>query len=140
MQQEDKRVLGRETRGPIGAEQLDTVPWNHVDTDAVVEFSTDELTAICPVTGQPDFYELKLSYRPGALLLESKAMKLYLWSFRDRGMFAEDMAATLLKDLVATCNPAEMTVDLTQKVRGGIKIRTFVRHHSNEEAWPIDTG
>jgi 7-cyano-7-deazaguanine reductase len=140
MQQEDKRVLGRETRGPIGAEQLDTVPWNHVDTDAVVEFSTDELTAICPVTGQPDFYELKLSYRPGALLLESKAMKLYLWSFRDRGMFAEDMAATLLKDLVATCNPAEMTVDLTQKVRGGIKIRTFVRHHSNEEAWAIDTG
>jgi 7-cyano-7-deazaguanine reductase len=140
MQQEDKRVLGRETRGPIGAEELDTVPWNHVDTDAVVEFSTDELTAICPVTGQPDFYELKLSYRPGSLLLESKAMKLYLWSFRDRGMFAEDMAATLLKDLVATCNPAEMTVDLTQKVRGGIKIRTFVRHHSNEEAWPIDTG
>jgi 7-cyano-7-deazaguanine reductase len=133
MQQEDKRVLGRETRGPIGAEQLDTVPWNHVDTDAVVEFSTDELTAICPVTGQPDFYELKLSYRPGSLLLESKAMKLYLWSFRDRGMFAEDMAATLLKDLVATCNPAEMTVDLTQKVRGGIKIRIFVRHHSNEE-------
>jgi 7-cyano-7-deazaguanine reductase len=134
MQQEDKRVLGRETRRPIGAEQLDTVPWNHTDTDTVVEFSTDELTAICPMTGQPDFYELKLSYRPGPRLLESKAMKLYLWSFRDRGVFAEDMAATLLKDLVAACNPAEMAVDLTQKVRGGIKIRTLVRHHSNEEA------
>jgi 7-cyano-7-deazaguanine reductase len=134
MQQEDKRVLGRETRGPIEAEQLDTMPWNHADTDAVVEFSTDELTAICPVTGQPDFYELKLSYRPGSRLLESKAMKLYLWSFRDRGMFAEDMAATLLKDLVATCDPAQMTVDLTQKVRGGLKIRTVVRHQSNEEA------
>ena len=133
MQQEDKRLLGRETRGPIGAEHLDTVPWSHADTDAVVEFSTDELTAICPVTGQPDFYELKLSYRPGSRLLESKAMKLYLWSFRDRGMFAEDMAATLLKDFVATCNPVEMTIDLTQKVRGGIKIRTVVRHHSNEE-------
>ncbi len=134
MQQEDKRVLGRETRGPIGAEQLDTVPWNHADTDAVVEFSTDELTAICLVTGQPDFYELKLSYRPGPRLLESKAMKLYLWSFRDRGMFAEDMAATLLEDLVAACDPVEMTVDLTQKVRGGLKIRTVVRHHPNEEA------
>ena len=134
MQQEDKRVLGREARGPIGAEQLDTVPWNHTDTDAVVEFSTDELTAICPVTGQPDFYELKLSYRPGPRLLESKAMKLYLWSFRDRGIFAEDMSATLLKDLVAACNPAEMSVDLTQKVRGGLEIRTVVRHHSNEEA------
>ncbi len=128
MQQEDKRVLGREARGPIGAEQLATVRWNHTDTDAVIEFSTNELTAICPVTGQPDFYELKLSYRPGTRLLESKAMKLYLWGFRDRGMFAEDMAATLLKDFVAACEPVEMTVDLTQQVRGGLKIRTVVRH------------
>ncbi len=128
MRQEDKRVLGSEARGPIGAQQLDTVPWNHADTDTLVEFSTNELTAICPVTGQPDFYELKLSYRPGTRLLESKAMKLYLWGFRNRGMFAEDLAATLLKDLVAACDPAEMTVDLTQQVRGGIQIRTVVRH------------
>lgn len=132
MQQEDRRVLGRETRGPVGAEHLDTVPWNHAGTDAVVEFSTDELTAICPVTGQPDFYELKLKYRPGTRLLESKAMKLYLWGFRDRGMFAEDMAATLLKDFVAACDPAEITVDLTQKVRGGLEIRTVVRHPSSQ--------
>jgi 7-cyano-7-deazaguanine reductase len=131
MQQEDKQVLGREVRGPIGAKQLDTVPWNHADTDAIVEFSTTELTAICPVTGQPDFYELKLSYRPGARLLESKAMKLYLWGFRDRGMFAEDMAATLLKDFVAACDPVEMTVDLTQQIRGGLQIRTIVRHPSD---------
>ena len=72
MQQEDKRALGRETRGPIGAEQLDTVPWNHADIDAVVEFSTDELTAFCPVTGQPDFYELTLGYRPGSRLLPGR--------------------------------------------------------------------
>ena len=132
MQQEDKqRVLGREARGPIGAEQLDTVPWSHADTDAVVEFSTNELTAVCPITGQPDFYELKLSYRPRRQLLESKAMKLYLWGFRDRGMLAEDMAATLLKDFVAACDPVEMTVDLTQQVRGGLQIRTVVRHPSD---------
>ena len=131
MQQEDNQVLGREVRGPIGAKQLDTVPWNHAGTDAIVEFSTTELTAICPVTGQPDFYELKLSYRPGARLLESKAMKLYLWGFRDRGMFAEDMAATLLKDFVAACDPVEMTVDLTQQIRGGLQIRTIVRHPSD---------
>ncbi|MBD0355502.1 MAG: NADPH-dependent 7-cyano-7-deazaguanine reductase QueF, partial [Rubrobacteraceae bacterium] len=55
VRQEDERVLGRETRGPIGAEQLDTVPWNHAGADAVVEYSTSELTAICPVTRQPDF-------------------------------------------------------------------------------------
>ncbi len=128
MQQENNKILGRETRGPIGAEQLDTVPWNHGDTDATVEFSTNELTAICPVTGQPDFYELKLTYRPRSRLLESKAMKLYLWGFRDKGMFAEDMAASLLKDLVSACDPVEMNVDLTQQVRGGLKIRTVVRH------------
>lgn len=132
MQQQDERMLGRDVRGPVGADQLDTVPWNHGETDAVVEFTTDELTAFCPVTEQPDFYDLKLSYRPGESLLESKAMKLYLWGFRDKGMFAEDMAATLLKDLVAACDPVEMTVDLTQQVRGGLKIRTVVRHPGDQ--------
>jgi 7-cyano-7-deazaguanine reductase len=130
VQQEDKQVLGRVAHEPIGAEQLDTVSWDHASTDALVELSTNELTATCPVTGQPDFYELKLSYRPGERLLESKAMKLYLWGFRDKGMFAEDLAATLLKDLVAACDPVEMTVDITQQVRGGLKIRTVVRHPS----------
>lgn len=125
---QEERVLGRETRGPIEARELDTVPWNHGDTDAVVEFTTDELTAICPVTEQPDFYDLKLSYRPNEALLESKALKLYLWSYRDKGTFAEDLAATLLKDLVAACDPHRMTVDLTQRVRGGLKIRTVVQH------------
>ena len=130
MQQKDDRVLGRETHGPIGAEQLDAVPWSHGDTDATVEFTTNELTATCPITGQPDFYELNLRYRPREVLVESKSLKLYLWGFRDRGIFAEDLAATLLKDLVAACDPAEMTVDLTQQVRGGLQIRTVVRHPS----------
>ncbi len=128
MQQRDDRALGRDVRGPIGAEQLDAVPWSHGDTDAVVEFTTNELTATCPITGQPDFYELKLSYRPKQALIESKSLKLYLWGFRDRGIFAEDLAATLLEDLVAACDPAEMTIDLTQQVRGGLQIRTVVRH------------
>lgn len=128
MQREDERVLGRDVRGPIVAGEIDTVPWFHGEKDAVVEFTTDELTAICPVTGQPDFYDLKLTYRPKARLLESKAMKLYLWGFRDKGAFAENLAATLLDDLVAACEPVEMTVDLTQRVRGGLQIRTVVRH------------
>jgi 7-cyano-7-deazaguanine reductase len=130
MQQKVNRVLGRETRGPIGAERLDAVPWSHGDTDATVEFTTNELTATCPITGQPDFYELTLSYRPKGALVESKSLKLYLWGFRDRGIFAEDLAATLFKDLVAACDPAEMTVDLIQQVRGGLQIRTVVRHPS----------
>lgn len=130
MARSEEPVLGRDVRGPISAEQIDTVPWVHAGTDAVVEFSTNELTAICPVTGQPDFYELHLSYRPGEKLLESKSLKLYLWGFRDKGIFAEDLAASLLKDLVSACGPGEMTVDLTQQVRGGLRIRTVVRHSS----------
>ena len=124
----EDQVLGRDVRGPIGAEGLDAVPWSHGDTDANVEFTTNELTALCPITGQPDFYELKLDYRPKRSLIESKSLKLYLWGFRDRGIFAEDLAATLLKDLVAACDPDEMTIDLTQQVRGGLQIRTVVRH------------
>ena len=130
VRQDESRVLGREVRGPIGAEQLDALPWDHGDADATVEFTTNELTATCPITGQPDFYELKFSYRPKESLIESKSLKLYLWGFRDRGIFAEDLAATLLEDLVAACDPAEMTVDLTQQVRGGLQIRTVVRHPS----------
>ena len=128
MRQREDRVLGRDVRGPVGAEGLDAVPWSHGDTGATIEFATNELTALCPITGQPDFYELKLNYRPKGALIESKSLKLYLWSFRDRGIFAEDLAATLLKDLVAACGPTEMTVDLTQQVRGGLQIRTVVHH------------
>ena len=131
MKQKEDRVLGRDVRGPIGADGLDAVPWEHGETGATVEFTTNELTALCPITGQPDFYELKLTYRPNGSLIESKSLKLYLWGFRDQGIFAEDLAATLLKDLVSACDPAEMTVDLTQQVRGGLQIRTVV-HHSPE--------
>ena len=127
-QQEQDRVLGRKARGPITVEQLDVVPWGHEEADATVEFTTNELTATCPITGQPDFYELKLSYRPKGSLLESKSLKLYLWGFREVGIFAEDLAAALLENLAGACDPTEMTVDLTQQVRGGLEIRTVVRH------------
>ena len=130
MTQQEDRVLGREARGPISAERLDVVPWDHGNADALIEFTTNELTATCPITGQPDFYELKLSYRPEGSLIESKALKLYLWGFREQGIFAEDLAATLLEDLVRACDPQEMTVDLTQQTRGGLQIRTVVRHRS----------
>jgi 7-cyano-7-deazaguanine reductase len=131
-QQEKDRVLGRDTRDPITAEQLDVVPWGHANADAMVEFTTKELTATCPITGQPDFYELKLSYRPNESLIESKALKLYLWGFRSQGIFAEDLAATILENLVGACDPREMTVDLIQQVRGGLQVRTVVRHRSEQ--------
>jgi 7-cyano-7-deazaguanine reductase len=128
MRRDEKQVLGEGVSGPIGAEELATVPWSYQGKDAVVEFSTDELTALCPVTGQPDFYELTLRYCPGEALLESKALKLYLWGFREKGVFGEELAATLLDDLVAACDPVWMELDLTQRVRGGLQIHTTVRH------------
>jgi 7-cyano-7-deazaguanine reductase len=128
VQQGQDGVLGREASAPITAEQLDVVPWGHANADATVEFTTNELTATCPITGQPDFYELKLNYRPKASLIESKSLKLYLWGFREVGIFAEDLAAKMLADLAGACDPSEMTVDITQQVRGGLKIRTVVRH------------
>ena len=132
VQQGQDGVLGREASGPITAEQLDVVPWGHANADTAVEFTTNELTATCPITGQPDFYELKLSYRPKGSLIESKSLKLYLWSFRHEGIFAEDLAATLLEDLAGACDPQEMTVDLIQQVRGGLQIRTVVRQRREE--------
>jgi hypothetical protein len=73
--------------GPIRAEWLDVVPWTHGEAEVTVEFTTNELTATCPITGQPDFYEWKLGYRPRAYLIESKSLKLYLWGFREVGIF-----------------------------------------------------
>src|SRR5918994_775422 len=107
-QQEQDRVLGREARRPITAEQLDVVPWIHSNADATVEFTTNKLTATCPITGQPDFYELKLSYRPKGHLIESKVLKLYLWGFHEVGIFAEDLAPTLLANVAGACDPREM--------------------------------
>ncbi len=118
--QREEWVLGRDVRGPIGAEDIDTVPWSHGGKDAVVEFTTDELTAICPVTGQPDFYDLRLSYRPKGRLLESKAMKLYLWGFRERAVFAEALAAEIAAEVARAADPERVRVVVTQHVRGGI--------------------
>ena len=119
---DDLTLLGQPVRHPV--EHLESFPAPEGCTR--VRFTCDELTSLCPITGQPDFYELKLSYRPKGYLIESKSLKLYLWSFRDEGIFAEDLAATLLKDLGGACDPQEMTVDLTQQVRGGLQIRTVV--------------
>ena len=121
MGQSRVQVLGRDVRGPIGAEGLDAVPWSHSDTDATVEFTTNELTALCPITGQPDFYELKLYYRPKGSLIESKSLKLYLWSFRNDGIFYERAVNRILDDLVTKSSPKWMRVVGDFNTRGGIK-------------------
>lgn len=111
------KVLGVTRTDPITADELHILD---VDTLAhPVRYTTKELTALCPETGQPDQYELTVDYDAPGKSIESKSLKLYLWSFRDRGIFAEDLAATIARDL---CKALRFTVRvyLRQQVRGGL--------------------
>ena len=86
--------------------------------------TSDELTAVCPITGQPDFYVARIEYRPGPLCLESKSLKLYLAQFREQGAFCEALAVTIRDDVAAALELEHEAVEvtLTQKPRGGITI------------------
>jgi 7-cyano-7-deazaguanine reductase len=89
-----------------------------------VEMKSDELTAVCPITAQPDFYVARIVYRPKALCLESKSLKIYLSRFRNEGAFGEALAVKIKEDVAAALElgGADITVTLTQKARGGITI------------------
>ena len=92
--------LGQPSAVPRSPEEarLDRVPNPHQDTDYVARFTAPEFTSICPVTGQPDFAILVIDYVPGAWLVESKSLKLYLHSFRDHGAFHEDCTVAIGKN------------------------------------------
>src|SRR5437870_3778262 len=89
-----------------------------------VAMTSDELTAVCPVTGQPDLYTAEIEYRPGPLCLESKSLKLYLNRFRNEGVFCEALAVKIRDDVanVLDLAPDKVRVTLKQKARGGIAI------------------
>lgn len=81
-----------------------------------------EFTSVCPRTGQPDFGRVTIEYGPRELCLESKALKFYLWSFRDEGAFCESLAARIADDVVYAIEPVWVRVDVFQNARGGIEI------------------
>jgi 7-cyano-7-deazaguanine reductase len=89
-----------------------------------VEMTSDELTAVCPITGQPDLYVATISYRPEDLCLESKSLKLYLMQFRDEGHFCEALAVRIRDDVAKALQleRERVRVTLEQKSRGGISI------------------
>jgi 7-cyano-7-deazaguanine reductase len=110
--------------GHAGSERyagLETFPSPGV---AAVSLASDELVAVCPITGQPDFYTAAIEYRPERLCLESKSLKLYLATYRNEGVFCEALAVRIRDDVAAALElPTEkVTVALTQKARGGITI------------------
>lgn len=86
----------------------------------VIEHTCAEFTAVCPKTGQPDFGTLRITYVPGRTCVELKSLKLYLQSFRNRGIFYEDVTNVILDDLVAALRPVSMTVEGDFRIRGGI--------------------
>ena len=92
-----------------------------------VRFSTDEVTSMCPITGQPDFSSVTIDYQPAGRCIESKSLKLYLWGFRDKGIFAEGLAAEIAAEVQRAAAPVSVTVVVTQHVRGGIVTTAVAR-------------
>ena len=116
-------VLGSTVRHAIDHVEVFAAPANVTS----VRFTTDELSSLCPVTGQPDLSHVVIEYTPDQFCIESKSLKLYLWGFRDRAVFAEALAAELAGEVMLTARPHRVTVTLTQRPRGGIEVQAVAR-------------
>lgn len=110
------KALGK--KSPVPTRELETFPAPAHVTQ--VTFTSSELTTFCPVTNQPDFNTIKIEYRPKQKCIESKSLKLYLWSYRDEHAFCEALAAQIAQDIFAATEPHWCRVTITQNVRGGI--------------------
>ena len=107
---------------------LETFVNKHQDRDYWVTFDCPEFTSLCPMTGQPDFATLTIRYIPSERMVESKSLKLYLFSFRNHGDFHEDCVNMILNDLVKLMKPKYIEVLGTFNPRGGISIVPFVNY------------
>lgn len=127
-------VLGRTHREPLDHVECFPAPAGV----RVVRFRTEELTSVCPVTNQPDLADLVIEYEPDQLCVESKSLKLYLWRFRDRAVFAEALAAEIAREILASASPHRVRVVLHQRPRGGISVEAtaelFWADHSAESS------
>lgn len=113
-------LLGREVRQPV--RKLETFPNQHPGRRYTVTLVCPEFTCICPITGQPDFATITIRYIPDQRILESKSLKLYLWSYRQEGAFHEHVTNQILDDLVEALDPTYCHVTGAFNVRGGISI------------------
>ncbi|MEE2821430.1 MAG: preQ(1) synthase [Acidobacteriota bacterium] len=114
--------------------QIKTIPNQDVGREYDVTIECPEFTALCPKTGQPDFGTIHICYVPDQKIIELKSLKLYLFSYRDEGVFHEHVTNLILDDIVAAVDPIRCEVRGDFNVRGGIK--TVVRAHyaQNSEA------
>lgn len=112
-------ILGNTVRHAVEHVEVFPAPANVT----LVTFTNDELASMCPVTQQPDLSTVVIEYVPDQWCIESKSLKLYLWGFRDRAVFAEAMCAEIAGEVMATAQPRSVKVTLTQRPRGGIEVR-----------------
>lgn len=112
-------MLGQTVRHPIEHVEVFDAP-AHV---TLVRLRSEEISSLCPVTGQPDLSTVDIEYQPDRHCVESKSLKLYLWGFRDRQVFAEALAAEIAGEVMHTASPHRVAVTLTQRPRGGIEIQ-----------------
>ncbi len=109
-------------RGAKPSKKLETFPNHHPLRDYTITLRTEEFTCVCPATGQPDFARLTIQYIPDQKILESKSLKLYLWSYRNEGAFHEHVTNGILDDLTKALAPRWCKVTADFAVRGGISI------------------
>ena len=98
------------------------------DRDYTIRMTVPEFTCLCPKTGQPDFATLELAYVPDRHCIELKSLKLYIWSYRDRGTFHETVTNQIVDDLVAACAPRFLRLEARFNVRGGIYTSVTAEH------------
>lgn len=125
-------LLGAKKSAP--SRRLEVFPNHHRGRRYTVSLQTREFTCLCPATGQPDFAELTIRYVPDRWILESKSLKLYLWSFRDQGAFHEHVVNAILDDLVQALDPHRIEVTGNFHVRGGISITVEAAHEKKARA------
>ena len=128
---EGLKLLGSRTteyRMDYAPEVLETFVNKHQDNDYWVRFNCPEFTSLCPITGQPDFAEIRISYIPDVKMVESKSLKLYLFSFRNHGDFHEDCVNIIMKDLIRLMEPKYIEVTGLFTPRGGISIYPYANY------------
>lgn len=112
------------------SKDLETFVNPRPDRDYTIHISTPEFTCLCPKTGQPDFATIEIDYVPSALCVELKSLKLYMWSFRDRGAFHEAVTNEILDDIVKAIQPSFMRIRAEFNVRGGVYTTVVVEHRN----------
>jgi len=110
------------------SKHLETFPNPSPDRDYEIKFECPEFTCVCPKTGQPDFATLYITYVPHELCVELKSLKLYLWSYRNEGVFHEALTNQILDDLVKALKPRRMEIFADFYIRGGIHTTVKVRY------------